>query len=129
MMAEYKPILVKISPDLTMNELDDVLDAVTRTNMDGIVATNTTIDRSNLISPLKREIGGLSGSPLRKKSLEVVSKIYQRTGGRTPIIGVGGIMNPEDAKAMLDDGASLIQVYTGLVYSGPGLVKDILNNM
>jgi dihydroorotate dehydrogenase len=122
-------ILVKIAPDLTDEELDDALDAVIRTGMDGIIATNTTVSRENLVSGVGREAGGLSGAPLTDVSREMVSKIYQRTGGNLPIIGVGGIMTPEDAKAMLDAGASLVQVYTGLVYAGPGLVREILDSL
>ncbi len=127
MMTIYKPILVKISPDLTWDELDDVLDAINRTNMDGIVATNTTIKRDKLLSPSNNQEGGLSGAPLTMRSRKVVSEIFKRTGGKLPIIGVGGIMNADDAKAMMDVGASLIQVYSGLVFSGPRLVKDILH--
>ena len=121
------PVLVKIAPDLKDDELDDVLDAVTRTEMDGIIATNTTISRENLISYAGNEIGGLSGAPLKSKSREMVSKIYQRTGGKLPIVGVGGIITPDDAKAMLDAGAVLVQLYSGLIYAGPHLVIDILD--
>jgi len=123
------PILVKIAPDLKDEELDDALDAILRSNMDGIVATNTTIDRKNLKSPVGREAGGLSGAPLTLKSREMVSKIFQRTGGKLPIVGVGGIMTKDDAKAMLNAGAVLIQVYSGLIYAGPGFVGDILESM
>lgn len=125
-MADYKPILVKLSPDLSDDELDDALGAIIQAEMDGIVATNTTISREKLYSPIGNQTGGLSGSPLTVRSRQVVSEIYQRTRGRLPIIGVGGIMNSEDARLMLDAGATLIQVYTGLVYAGPGLVKEIL---
>jgi dihydroorotate dehydrogenase len=126
-MTVYRPILVKISPDLSWDELDDVLEAISSTKMDGVVATNTTISRDGFNSPIRNQIGGLSGIPLRFRSREMVSEIFKRTGGSLPIIGVGGIMNPDDARAMLDAGASLVQVYTGLVFAGPGLVKDILN--
>jgi dihydroorotate dehydrogenase len=125
----YRPILVKISPDLSWDELDDVLEAITRTEMDGIVATNTTISRESVNSPMRNQTGGLSGKPLRLRSREMVSEIFRRTGGLMTIIGVGGIMNTDDAKAMLDAGASLVQIYTGLVFAGPGLVKDILNQL
>lgn len=121
-----RPILVKLAPDLTDAELDDALAAIMNTKMDGVIATNTTVGREKLRSSLGQETGGLSGSPLKSTSLEIVQKIYQRTSGELPIVGVGGIMNPEDAKAMLDAGATLIQLYTGLVYFGPGLVKDIV---
>lgn len=121
-----RPILVKLAPDLTDAELDDALAAIMNTKMDGVIATNTTISREKLCSPLGRETGGLSGSPLKSTSLGIVQKIYQRTSGELPIVGVGGIMNPADAKAMLDAGAALIQLYTGMIYAGPGLVKDII---
>jgi len=120
-----RPILVKLAPDLTDLELDDALAAITATGMDGVIATNTTISRENLRSPLGKESGGLSGAPLTEKSRSLVAEIRQRTGGSLPIVGVGGIMNPDDARAMLDAGASLIQLYTGLVYAGPGLARRI----
>ncbi len=125
-LEQPRPILVKIAPDLDDVELDDALGAILASGVDGIIATNTTIGRQNLRSPLKAESGGLSGAPLTSRSREMVSQIYRRTHGQLPIIGVGGIMTPEDAQAMLDAGATLIQVYTGLVYAGPGLVGDIL---
>lgn len=127
MMRVQKPILVKLAPDLDDAELDDALEAIVRTEMDGVIATNTTISRKNLKSPLGRETGGLSGAPLTGKSLQMVSAIHQRTEGKLPIIGVGGIMSPQNAKAMLDAGATLVQVYSGLIYTGPGLVKAILS--
>jgi len=123
------PLLVKLAPDLSDTELDDALEAIVGTGMDGVVATNTTIGRVGLQSPLGQQSGGLSGSPLTGLSLNSVHKISERTAGRLPIIGVGGIMGPGDAKSMLDAGASLIQVYTGLVYAGPGLVKKILQGL
>ena len=94
-----------------------------------MIATNTTIEREGMKSSIGQEDGGLSGSPLTIKSLEIVQKIYKRTSGQLPIIGVGGIMNPADAKAMLDSGACLIQLYTGMIYEGPGLVKSILTSL
>jgi dihydroorotate dehydrogenase len=121
-----RPILVKLAPDLSDLELDDALDALIRTGMDGVIATNTTVSRAELRSPSGRESGGLSGAPLTKRSRTVVSEIYRRTSGKLPIVGVGGIMSPDDAKAMLDAGAALIQLYTGLIYAGPGLVREIL---
>ena len=120
------PILVKLAPDLSDQELDDALDAIMRSGMDGVIATNTTISRDGVKSPLSRESGGLSGVPLNKRSTKMISDIYSRTSGRLPIIGVGGIMNAQDAQAKLDAGASLIQIYTGLVYSGPSLAKEIV---
>jgi len=127
-MPVYRPILVKIAPDLTWDELDDALNAITATGMDGIIATNTTIRRDNLVSPMGSQTGGLSGAPLTTRSREVVSEIFKRTDEKLPIVGVGGIMTPGEARAMLDAGAALVQIYTGLVYAGPGLVKELLDN-
>ena len=125
-LNEKRPILVKLAPDLSSPELDDALDAILTAGMDGVIATNTTISRENLPSNIGREPGGLSGSPLTVRSREMVAEIHQRTSGELPIIGVGGIMTPEDACSMLSAGAALIQVYTGIVYAGLGLIKDIL---
>lgn len=123
------PILVKLAPDLTDEELDDALDAITRTGMDGVIATNTTLRREGLRAAHAGETGGLSGAPLTAFSTEVIGKIHKRTEGQLPIVGVGGIMSPEDAKAKLDAGATLVQVYTGLIYAGPGLVKRIVKSL
>lgn len=123
------PILVKLSPDLNDDELEDAVDVVQRTGMDGIIATNTTVDRSGLSSSYREETGGLSGFPLRERSTEIVRHIYQLTGGELPIVGVGGIFSPEDAREKLEAGATLIQVYTGLVYRGPGLIRGILEGL
>lgn len=124
-----KPILLKIAPDLTNEQLDDIVSIVAETKIDGLIATNTTIDRSNLATP-KQELekigaGGLSGKPLLKRSVEVISYLSQRSNGSFPIIGVGGIHSAEDAVEMIKAGASLVQVYTGFVYEGPGIVKRI----
>jgi dihydroorotate dehydrogenase len=118
--------LVKLAPDLSPDEIDDAIDVVLSHGIDGVIATNTTISREGTHSAAMQEQGGLSGAPLRARSVEVVSHIHTITSGSLPIIGVGGIMNGDGAKKMLDAGASLIQVYTGLVYAGPGLVKRIL---
>ncbi len=120
------PLLVKLAPDLTSQELDEAVDVILSTHMDGIIATNTTLAREGLTSTYRGEIGGLSGSPLRLRSEAVLSQIARRVNGRIPIVSVGGIMTPEDAKRRLNMGATLIQVYTGLIYQGPGLVKKIL---
>ena len=132
MNAEYKkpkPIFLKIAPDLTNEQLDDIIEVVTETAIDGIVATNTTITRDALrTSKEKLEAigtGGLSGSPLSKRSTEVIRYLHRKSEGKIPIIGAGGIHSPEDALEKLDAGASLIQLYTGLIYEGPGLVKRI----
>ena len=124
-----RPILVKLAPDLTDAELDDALAAILDAGMDGVIATNTTISRENLNSPLGEEMGGLSGAPLTMKSHSMVADIHRRTGGGLPIIGVGGIMNTDDVRAMLDAGASLVQVYTGLIYGGPGLIREIVESL
>jgi len=119
------PLLVKIAPDLSEAEIDDVLEAISLTGIDGIIATNTTIGRDGIPAIHHSLKGGLSGAPLRSRSTEVIRAIARRTMGRLPIIGVGGIANATDAIEKLDAGATLIQVYTGLIYAGPGLVKQI----
>jgi len=124
----HRPILVKLAPDLTDDELEDVLGVILDTGMDGVIATNTTLAREGLRSKYRGETGGLSGSPLRVQSEAMLEKIVKHVDGRVPIVSVGGIMSPEDAKRRLDMGATLIQIYTGLVYRGPGLVKAILQN-
>jgi len=119
------PLLVKLAPDLSNKELDDAVDVILRTNMDGIIATNTTIERIGLRSSYRNETGGLSGKPLKALSEAMLQNIVKRVNGKIPIVSVGGIMNPEDAQRRLDLGATLIQIYTGMVYYGPGLVKAI----
>jgi dihydroorotate dehydrogenase len=123
------PILVKLSPDLNEAELDDAVEAIERAGMDGVIATNTTLGRAGVRSPLAAEAGGLSGAPLRECSSQMVGRITARTGGRLPVIGVGGVMSAAGAREKLDAGAALVQVYSGLVYRGPGLVKDILEGL
>jgi dihydroorotate dehydrogenase len=127
--AIHMPILVKLAPELTDEELEDSLDAILSSGMDGVVATNTTIDRHGLRSPLASETGGLSGEPLRQRSTSIVRQISRLTGGKLPIIGVGGVMSAAHVQEKLDAGASLVQIYTGLVYKGPGLVRDILTEL
>lgn len=122
------PLLVKLAPDLTTQELEEAIDVILSTHMDGIIATNTTLAREGLRSMHRGETGGLSGSPLRLGSEAVLSQIVKRVDGRIPIVSVGGIMSPEDAKRRLAMGATLIQIYTGLIYQGPGLVKKILEH-
>lgn len=128
-MEHYTPILLKISPDLNDNQIDASLSIIEKYSIDGVVATNTTIKRSGLNTPAT-EIksignGGMSGAPLTSRSLEVVRYVAQKTGGKLPIIGVGGILTTEDALNMLASGASLVQVYTGFIYNGPGFIKKI----
>ncbi|PKO96565.1 MAG: quinone-dependent dihydroorotate dehydrogenase [Bacteroidetes bacterium HGW-Bacteroidetes-6] len=127
---EYRPILLKISPDLDNEQLDEIIELILISGMDGIVATNTTRSRENLVTFKERVEfigeGGLSGAPLYKKSLEMVRYITQKTKGQLPIIAVGGIMTPAQAHEMLNAGASLVQIYTGFIYNGPAFVKKIL---
>lgn len=122
-----KPILLKIAPDLTNEQLDDVIEIVLETNLGGIIATNTTIAREGLKShkSLSNEMGGLSGRPLRVRSTEVIAYLHKKSNGKIPIIGVGGIHSAEDAIEKLKAGACLIQLYSGFIYEGPGLIKKI----
>ena len=121
------PILVKLSPDLTEAELEDALEVILWAGLDGVIATNTTLSRAKLEgSYYARESGGLSGAPLAQRSTGMISRISALTGEKLPIVGVGGVMGSDDAKAKLDAGAALVQIYTGLIYSGPGMVKQIL---
>lgn len=126
-----RPILLKIAPDLTESQLDDILEIVSETGIAGVIATNTTISREGLSSPdhLKTESGGLSGKPLTSRSTEVIRYLSQKSGGSLFIIGVGGIHTAEDALEKIKAGASLVQVYTGFVYEGPGIVKRILRGL
>ena len=120
-----KPILLKIAPDLTERELLDIIDIITSVNIDGIIATNTTLSREGLKSPNKNEAGGLSGEPLTDRSTEVIRFIHEKSNNAFPIIGVGGIHSPQDALNKLSAGASLVQLYSGFVYEGPSVVKKI----
>lgn len=122
---KQKPILLKIAPDLTDEQLLDIIDIVKTTGIAGVIATNTTISREGLQSENKIEMGGLSGKPLSKRSTEVIRFLSQKSNNAFPIIGVGGIHTPEDALEKLEAGASLIQLYTGFIYEGPGLIRDI----
>ncbi len=131
-MAKFslsKPILLKIAPDLTFSQVDDIIEIVQETGIDGLIATNTTISRENITYP-KQFIenigaGGLSGSPLCNRSTEIIRYISNKTSGNIPIIGVGGIFTPSDAIEKLNAGASLVQIYTGFIYEGPAIVKRI----
>ena len=120
------PLLVKLAPDLSDQELDEAVGVILDTGMDGIVATNTTLARDGLRSPNRVESGGLSGKPLRPGSDVMLERVVKNVAGRIPIIGVGGIMDADDARHKLDLGAALVQVYTGMIYAGPGLVKQIV---
>lgn len=124
-----RPVLLKIAPDLTTGELDDVVDILKVTGVAGVIATNTTVAREGLKTPddAVRRIGagGLSGKPLTKKSTEVIRYLRGKLGNDFPIIGVGGIMTPEDALEKFEAGADLVQLYTGFIYEGPALIKRI----
>ena len=120
-----KPILLKIAPDLNNNQLLDIISIVKDTGLDGIIATNTTINRDNLKSLNKNELGGLSGKPLTSRSTEVIKFISKNSNKTIPIIGVGGINTVADALEKFDAGADLIQIYTGFIYEGPNLIRSI----
>lgn len=128
-----KPVLLKISPDLNFEQIDDTLEIIKQTKLDGIVAVNTTSQRYNLTIS-ENEItkignGGLSGKPLKDRSTEIIRYIAEKTEGKLPIIGVGGIMNADDALEKINAGASLVQVYTGFIYEGPALIKKIVKQL
>lgn len=129
----YKPILLKLSPDLAHSQIDEILDYAMLSGIDGVVAGNTSRKRDGLTIPQEKidEIGkgGMSGAPLYAKNLEMVRYIASKTGGKLPIVGVGGIMSPEQAKEMLAVGASLIEIYSGFIYEGPGFVEKILKSL
>jgi dihydroorotate dehydrogenase len=124
-----KPVLLKIAPDLTTSQLDDIIEILVSTKTDGVIATNTTISREGLVTSHNRISaignGGLSGKPVREKSTEVISYLRSKLGKNYPIIGVGGIMSSEDAIEKINAGADLIQVYTGFIYEGPAFAKKI----
>lgn len=120
-----KPILLKIAPDLTDEQLLDIIEIVATTKIDGVIATNTTISREGISSENKKEMGGLSGKPLTKRATEVIRFLSEKSSNAFPIIGVGGIHSAEDALEKLNAGASLVQLYTGFIYEGPDLIKQI----
>jgi len=122
---KQKPILLKIAPDLTDDQLLDIIDIVKTTKIAGVIATNTTISREGLQSEDKNEMGGLSGKPLAKRSTEVIRFLSEKSNRAFPIIGVGGIHSADDALEKLEAGASLVQLYTGFIYEGPALIKEI----
>ena len=131
--AKAKPILLKIAPDLTKEQIDDVIDLTMKIKLDGLVATNTTISREGLTTEHSQissiGAGGLSGLPLKQKSTEVVKYIFEKTNGEMPIIASGGIFTGADAKEKLNAGGSLVQVWTGFIYEGPGIVKSICKHL
>jgi dihydroorotate dehydrogenase len=128
-----KPLLLKIAPDLSWEQIDDVIDLAMEIKLDGLVATNTTVSRTSLQTEESKVknigMGGLSGAPLKNRSTEIVQYIHQKTNGKIPVIASGGIFTAEDAREKLQAGASLIQVWTGFIYEGPGIVKNIIKNL
>jgi dihydroorotate dehydrogenase len=120
-----KPILLKIAPDLTDEQLMDIIDIITSVNIEGVIATNTTLSREGLLSQKKTEMGGLSGKPVADRSTEVIRFLSEKSNKAFPIIGVGGIHSPQDAIDKLEAGASLVQLYTGFIYEGPAVIKKI----
>lgn len=129
----YRPILIKLSPDISFAQVDSIIDYAMAAGIDGVVAGNTTRSREGLTIPEDKiqaiGNGGLSGAPLYRKNLALVKHISEKTGGKFPIIGVGGIMSPDQAEEVLSAGASLIEIYSGFIYEGPGLVKRILKHL
>lgn len=131
---EYRPILLKVSPDLSHQQLDEIIDYSLRSGIDGIVAGNTTRSRDGLTTISQEKIeeignGGMSGAPIYQKNLALVKYVHEKSGGKLPIVGVGGIMSPEQAQEMLEAGASLIEIYSGFIYEGPSLVKRIIKHL
>lgn len=120
-----RPLVIKIAPDLAWSEIDDVLTVLQDHHLDGIIATNTMAARPNLRDSARDEQGGLSGRPLRNRATAIVHYVYRQTNGRVPIVGVGGVCSPADALAMIQAGASLVQLYTGFIYAGPTIAATI----
>ena len=135
--SQNKPILIKIAPDLEWRDIKDILNLATNYHLSGVIATNTTIRRDGLKTQIlketgkdiQQEVGGISGLPVKERSTEVIRFIYQETDGKLPIIGVGGIFNAEDAWEKIAAGASLLQVYTGWIYQGPWMAKEVLSGL
>lgn len=130
-LGKARPILLKIAPDLTNEQLDDIVEIALSLNLNGVVASNTTISRDKLQNEntFTTETGGLSGKPLTQRSTEVIQYLHQKSSGKLTIIGVGGIFNAQDANEKLAAGASLLQVYTGFIYEGPRIVKNICRGL
>ena len=124
-----KPILLKIAPDLTQTQIDDVIDLAIEINLDGLVVANTSLDKSKILTGNQQleniGAGGLSGLPIKQRATEMVKYIHTKTGGKIPIIASGGIFTGADAAEKMDAGASFVQVWTGFVYEGPAIVKKI----
>lgn len=132
-LGNKRPLLLKIAPDLTDEQLDDIIEIAANTQLAGVVATNTTISRADLFTDATKiesiGAGGLSGAPVKDRSTAVISYLHKKSNGKLPIIGVGGIATAQDAKEKLDAGASLLQVYTGFIYEGPSIVKKICEGL
>jgi dihydroorotate dehydrogenase len=128
-LQKQVPLLVKLSPDLDRRDLEMIVDVIERLHIDGIIATNTTVSRDNLQTDAQRVAacgeGGLSGKPLRNRSTQMIAQLYELTRGRIPLIGVGGIFNADDAWEKISAGASLVQLYTGFIYQGPNIARQI----
>ncbi|EDN66462.1 Dihydroorotate dehydrogenase [Beggiatoa sp. PS] len=126
---KYVPLVVKIAPDLSDNALSELAEKLLAHQIDGVIATNTTLSRTGVENlPYADETGGLSGAPLTKRATQIVQHLNHTLQGKIPIIATGGVMNVADAKEKLEAGASLVQIYTGLIYKGPYLVKEIVNS-
>jgi dihydroorotate dehydrogenase len=123
--AQGVPVLVKVAPDLTEAAIEELVGVAVDRGVAGVIATNTTLSREGLVDPVPGQAGGVSGRPLAARARSVVSQIYRQTGGRLPVVGVGGITTPDDAARMMDAGASLVQLYTGFIYHGPALVRQV----
>jgi dihydroorotate dehydrogenase len=128
-LQKHVPLLVKLSPDLERRDLEAIVEVIERLKIDGIIATNTTVSRDNLRTAAQRVAacgeGGLSGKPLKARATRMIAELYELTGGRIPLIGVGGIFTAEDAWEKIAAGASLVQLYTGFIYEGPRVAQDI----
>ncbi|MEM8613380.1 MAG: quinone-dependent dihydroorotate dehydrogenase, partial [Cyanobacteria bacterium P01_H01_bin.105] len=135
--TQQKPLLIKIAPDLAWEDIDDILDLAQQHHLAGVIATNTTIAKEQLITKrlkatgnlVTEEAGGISGAPVRQRATDVIRYIYRHTHGQLPIVGVGGIFTADDAWEKITAGASLLQVYTGWIYEGPWMVKNILKGL
>lgn len=124
-----RPVLLKVAPDLSSEELEQVVAAAVREGASGLIATNTTLNRSGLTHPCRSEVGGLSGRPLTERSTEVIAAARRLAGDRLPIIGVGGVFTADDVRRKLDAGAVLVQAYTGMIYEGPGMAGKVLRDL
>lgn len=127
--GQRRPLLLKIAPDLTRPEIDVIVAAALDGGVAGIIATNTTVSRRGVCGPRRDEKGGLSGAPLAGRSNEVIAYVSQQASGALPVIGVGGVFSAADVRAKLEAGATLVQVYTGLVYEGPGIAGFLLREL